>query len=179
MTRRQFSLIFVPAVCAAAQNEADINAPFVTTPPEVVEEMLKLARLRPGDVLYDLGSGDGRIVIAAAQRYGARAVGIDINPQRIKEAEANARMAGVAGKVTFREQDFMGADLHDAAAVTLYLLPWVNAKLKPKLMSELKPGTRVVSHEFAMPDWEPDRVVRLRLHKIYCWLVPGRPAGPK
>ena len=155
-----------------------VNAPFVTTPAEVVERMLAVAEVGKGDVVFDLGCGDGRIVIEAARRFGAHGVGIDINPQRIAEAREKARRAGVARLVEFREQDLFDADLRGATVVTMYLLPAVNLALRPKLLSELRPGTRIVSHAFDMGDWKPDREVEFRGTRIFRWTVPPpRPGG--
>ena len=158
-------------VPARAQDEADLEVPYVPTPENVVAEMLKLANVKKTDVLYDLGSGDGRIVVTAAQKYGARGVGYDLNPERIQEATENAKKAGVSARVQFRQQDLFQADLREASVVTLYLLPSVNLKLRPKLWSELKPGTRIVSHDFDMGDWKPDKTVDLEGHKIYFWVI--------
>lgn len=156
------------------QRQPDV--PYVPTPDEVVEQMLALAKVTKNDVLYDLGSGDGRIVITAAQKFGTRGTGIDINPERIKEANANARNAGVTNRVQFRQQDLFEADISKATVVTLYLLPDINVKLRPKLFKELKPGTRIVSHDFDMGKWKPERVVQVqgpnREHTIYYWVVP-------
>lgn len=153
------------------------EVPYVPTPQRVVEEMLKLAAVTGDDVVYDLGSGDGRIVITAAKTYGAHGVGIDIDPERIKEANANAQAAGVADRVKFFEQDLFEADLSKATVVTLYLLPGVNLRLRPKLMRELKPGSRVVSHSFDMGDWKPDKVVKVDERTIYYWVIPTK-GGP-
>lgn len=156
------------------QRQPDV--PYVPTPDEVVEQMLALAKVTKNDVLYDLGSGDGRIVITAAQKFGTRGTGIDINPERIKEANENARKAGVTNRVQFRQQDLFEADISKATVVTLYLLPDINVKLRPKLFKELKPGTRIVSHDFDMGEWKPERVVQVqgpnREHTIYYWVVP-------
>jgi SAM-dependent methyltransferase len=133
-------------------------APYVPTPPDVVDRMLTFARVGPNDVVYDLGSGDGRIVIAAAKKYGARGVGVDIDPVRINESMANARKAGVEKLVTFRLQDAMQTDVSEATVVTLYLLSFANVQLRPILEKQLKPGARIVSHNFGMGNWEPDRV---------------------
>jgi SAM-dependent methyltransferase len=149
---------------------------FVPTPQDVVNAMLRLGEVKKGDVLYDLGSGDGRIVITAAQRYGVRGTGIDIDPQRIKEARENARQAGVEKQVRFLNQDLFETDFHDATVVTLYLLPSLNLKLRPKLLAELRPGTRIVSHAFDMGDWKPDRRERIGATDIFLWIVP-RPAS--
>jgi SAM-dependent methyltransferase len=147
---------------------------FVPTPNDVVDKMLELAAVTADDRVYDLGCGDGRIVITAAQRYHARGVGIDIDPRRIAEAAANARNAGVADRVRFLEADLFEADIHDATVVTLYLLTRLNAKLKPRLLQELKPGTRVVSHAFDMGDWEPERKEFVGASAVYLWRIPGR-----
>ncbi len=147
---------------------------YVPTPPAVVEAMLDMVKLRDGDVLYDLGSGDGRIPIAAAKRKQVRAVGIDIDPQRIAEANANAKAAGVTGEVSFRQADLFTSDFSDATVVTLYLLDTLNEKLRPKLLAELKPGTRIVSHAFRMGDWEPEKEETVNGRTIYYWTVPGR-----
>jgi trans-aconitate methyltransferase len=147
---------------------------YVPTPPEVVEEMLKLAEVHKGDVLYDLGSGDGRIPVAAAKKYGIRAVGIDIDPERIREANENAKNAGVANLVKFRQEDLFQANFREATVVTLYLLPDLNVKLRPRLWNELKPGTRIVSHQFDMADWKPEKRVELNGRTIYFWTIPAR-----
>ena len=148
------------------------DVPYVPTSSETVSRMLELANVSEDDVVYDLGSGDGRIVIAAAKQYGARGVGIEIDPERVKEARKNAREAGVADRVEFRQGDLFEADLSEATAVTLYLLPSVNMKLRPKLMKELEPGTPVVSHDFDMGDWEPERTVKVGGDTVYLWRIP-------
>ena len=153
------------------------DVPYVPTTPEVVSQMLKLAAVKKDDVLYDLGCGDGRIVITAVQKYGASGVGIDIDPQRIKEANENARQAGVTDKVKFIQGDLFDADLSKATVVTLYLLPDVNMRLRPKLLSELKPGTRVVSHNYHMGDWQPQEQLTLGNHTVYLWTVPEKAAA--
>jgi len=146
--------------------------------PEIVNAMLKLANVKRGDVVYDLGCGDGRVVIAAAQKYEARGVGIDIDPQRIKEAQENARKAGVTRRVKFLNQDLFEADIKDATVVMLYLLPWVNLRLRPKLWSDLKPGTRVVSHSHDMGDWKPEKEVQAGGDTVYYWTIPAtKPPG--
>ncbi len=147
---------------------------FVPTPQEVVEDMLRLANVKKGDILYDLGSGDGRIAITAAKKYGIRAVGIDIDPERIREANDNAKKAGVTKLVKFREQDLFKADFREATVVTLYLLPDLNVKLRPRLWAELKPGTRVVSHQFDMGTWKPDKKLESNGRTVYFWVVPDR-----
>jgi precorrin-6B methylase 2 len=159
---------------AAAQFENGLDVPYVPTPPEVVEAMLKLAGVQKGDLVIDLGCGDGRIVIAAAQKFGARGIGIDLDPERIREAQANARKAGVDQQVRFMEKNLFEADLSEANVVTLYLLPSINEKLKPKLRAELKPGSRVVSHSFDMGDWKPDKTLEVSNRKIHLWTIPKK-----
>ena len=150
---------------------------FVPTPMQVVDGMLAVARVTKSDRLYDLGSGDGRIVIAAAKRFGTRGIGIDIDPQRIKESRRNADTAGVSRLVEFREADLFQTDLRDASVVTLYLLPRLNVKLRPKLFAELRPGSRVVSHAFDMGDWPADSTLVLDRGTVYYWLMPARVEG--
>ena len=145
---------------------------FVPTPQEVVEDMLRLANLRQGDVLYDLGSGDGRIPVTAAKLYGVRAVGIDIDPERIREALDNARRNGVDQLVQFRLDDLFKADFRDATVITLYLLPDLNLTLRPRLLRELKPGTRIVSHQFDMGTWKPDKKLESNGRTVYFWVIP-------
>ena len=147
---------------------------YVPTPQPVVDAMLKLARVRAGDVLYDLGSGDGRIPVTAARDYGIRAIGIDIDPQRIAEAEANVRSNKVGKLVTIRQGDLFQADISDASVVTLYLLDSLNEKLRPRLLRDLRPGTRIVSHSFRMGDWEPEASQNINGSMIYLWTVPKR-----
>jgi precorrin-6B methylase 2 len=166
------------ALCAAlvyAQAPARTpDVPYVPTPQEVVDEMLKLANIKSSDVLYDLGCGDGRIVVTAAKRYGIHAVGVDINPERIAEATENARKAGVTDKVKFIQGDLFQTSLKEPTVLTLYLLPAVNLKLKPKILSDMKPGSRVVSHSFDMGDWQPDKSVDVDYRKIYLWTIPAK-----
>ena len=155
-----------------------LDAPYVSTPQPVVEAMLRLAAVRQGDMLYDLGCGDGRIVITAARSFGARGVGIDIDPRRIEEANAAARLAGVSGSVRFAVQDLFKTDFSEATVMALYLFPELNAKLLPKFRAELKPGTRVVSHQFGIGDWTPDRIETAWSgtldHQLFLWVVPPR-----
>ena len=165
------------AAPAAAQETKRAQAPdviFVPTPYEVVEEMLRLAQVKKGDVLYDLGSGDGRIPVTAAKKYGIRAVGVDIDPERIMEAKENARKNGVTGLVQFRQEDLFKTDFHEASVVTLYLLPDLNVKLRPRLLAELKPGTRIVSHQFDMGTWKPEKKIELNGRTVYLWTVPAK-----
>jgi hypothetical protein len=152
------------------------DVPYVPTPQGVVDAMLELADVKPGDVLYDLGSGDGRIVVTAAQRFGVRGVGIDINPERVQEAEANAKAANVEQLTDFRQEDLFKSDFGEATVVTMYLLPSVNNRLKPKLLKDLKPGTRIVSHAFDIEGWEPDRIVEADGSTLYLWIVPEHPS---
>ena len=172
------------------------EVPYVPTPPEVVAEMLRMADVTQDDVLYDLGCGDGRIVITAAKELGCRGVGIDIDMTRIQESRVNASNAGVANKVEFLHMDLFEADISQASVVTLYLLSRVNLKLRPKLFLELKPGTRVVSHDFSMGDWEPEKSVVIEdkvdyvpfhdtrfvddywdKHTVYFWVIPANVSG--
>lgn len=148
---------------------------YVPTPTAVVNEMLRLADVQSNDLVYDLGSGDGRIVIAAAKQRGARGIGIDIDPKRIQEANENAKKEGVTDLVEFRQQDLFQTDFKDATVVTLYLLPRLNLQLRPKLLRELKPGTRIVSHAFDMGDWKPEQVVEVEGRTVYYWVVPENP----
>ena len=173
------------ATVLAAQNaqpRREPDVPFVPTTDEAVQAMLKLADVKKNDVLYDLGCGDGRIVIAAARDFGARAVGIDINPVRIAEAKENARKAGVEKLVRFEENDLFQADIHEATVVSLFLLSHINLKLRPKLLQDLKPGTRIVSNTFDMGDWKADKEATVEgtdeqsylSHKLYLWVIPKR-----
>jgi ribosomal protein L11 methylase PrmA len=169
-----FAFFLVAAGATAQTAPPALDVPYVPTPEPVVNAMLKLAQVKRGDVLYDLGSGDGRIVIAAAKRYGVRGTGVDIDPQRVREANANARKAGVAKQVRFLNEDLFAIDFSDATVVTLYLLPRINLQLRPKLLAELKPGTRIVSHGFDMGDWQPERAVEVGSSTLYLWIVPPR-----
>jgi SAM-dependent methyltransferase len=155
------------------------DVPYVKSAEEVVDMMLKTAEVTDKDTVYDLGCGDGRIVIAAASKYGARGVGVDIHPRRIKESRRNALKAGVSQKVTFIKQDILKSDLSRATVVAIYLDPEMNLRLRPKLLRELKPGVRVVSNSFDMGDWKPDKVVKLTVAGseciIYHWTIESRP----
>ncbi|MCC6535731.1 MAG: class I SAM-dependent methyltransferase [Burkholderiales bacterium] len=170
-------VFFVCAILAAQQAWAQyFDVPYVPTPQVVVDEMLRLAQVGPDDFVIDLGCGDGRIPVTAAAFFGARALGIDIDPGRIAESHRNAKAAGVTGRVEFRQGDLFQLDIAKASVVTLYLLPDINVKLRPRLFELLKPGTRVVSHDFSMGDWKPDRVLTVQ-KKIYFWTMPARVAG--
>jgi SAM-dependent methyltransferase len=174
-----FSALLAWACTATAQQQQPqqqqqprLDVPYVPTPDDVVDKMLELAKVSRSDTLYDLGCGDGRIVVAAAKKYGARGTGIDINPQRIEEARSNAKNAGVADKVQFRVGNLFETDVSSATVVTLYLLPDINLKLRPRLWEQLKVGTRVVSHAFDMGEgWPPERVEKVGNKTIYYWTI--------
>jgi SAM-dependent methyltransferase len=174
-----------PSPVASVSLEASrpkLDVPYVPTPESVVAMMLDLAKVNKNDVVYDLGSGDGRIVITAVQKYGARGVGYDIDPERIKEANANAKAAGVTERVRFVQGDLFQADLGEASVVTLYLLPEINLKLRPKLLKELKPGTRIVSHNYGLGDWDPILTETIATasgeHVVFYWVVPPKGTHP-
>lgn len=154
-----------------------LDVPYEPSPEEVVEEMIELAGVTDDDVVFDLGCGDGRIVLAAARKTGCRAIGIDLDPRRIKESRENALREGLAGKVSFYEQNLFDSDLSKATVVMLFLYPDVNLKLRPKLLNELKPGTRVVSHCHAMGEWTADKSARVNWRNIYYWVIPARVDG--
>jgi hypothetical protein len=182
MQRRLFLSLLsgCPGALLAQQGAAPARSPdvpFVPTPQNVVEAMLKLADVKKGDVLYDLGSGDGRMVITAAKLYGVKGTGIDIDPKRIQEANENAKEEGVDSMVRFLNQDLFESNFSDATVVTLYLLPGINLKLRPKLWKELKPGTRIVSHSFDMGDWEPQKKTDVDGRILYFWTIPARRAA--
>jgi len=168
-----------PGLPESQTSGAQSLAPYVPTPQDVVEKMLELAGVTAADVVYDLGCGDGRLVITAARKYGARGVGIDIDPERIAESEANARKAGVESLVGFRLQDAMKADVSPATVVTLYLLSSSNMRLRPLLTAQLRPGARIVSHAFSMGDWTPDKVESFKdangsSRTLYLWKADGK-----
>ena len=169
-----FSIAVTSFVFAQGSENRSPDVPYVPTSQEVVDAMLKLAKVTKNDVVYDLGCGDGRIVITAAKKYGATGTGIDIDPQRIKEANANAREANVTDKVKFVQGDLFKTDFSKASVVTLYLLPSINLKLRPQLLKQLKPGTRIVSHAFDMDDWKPEQTVKVNGTTIYYWTVPKK-----
>lgn len=179
------AIVLATAIAAAQapQPKRTPDVPYVPTTDEAVKAMLKLAGVKSTDVVYDLGCGDGRIVIAAAKDFGARGVGIDINPVRISEAKANAKKAGVEHLVRFEENDLFVADFHEATVVTLFLLSTVNLKLRPRLLAQLKPGTRVVSNTFDMGDWKAEKEANVGdggdddmglSHHLYLWTIPAK-----
>jgi SAM-dependent methyltransferase len=166
-----------PGHASATPSAAELSegeALYLPTPRRVVDAMLGLANVGSGDVLYDLGSGDGRIPITAARRYGIRAVGIELDARKIADARCNARESGVAQRVEFRQADVFEADFREASVVTLFLFPEMNRRLRPRLRAELAPGTRIVSHRFDLGDWPPDRRVEVDGHAIFLWIVPPR-----
>ena len=178
--------LLLAAALAPGARAAGPSVPYVPTPQTVVERMLEIAKVTTGDYLIDLGSGDGRIVVTAAKKHGARGFGVDLNPERIKESNENARKAGVTDKVSFQQRDLFETDLSDATVITLYLLPRVNMDLRPKLLA-LKPGTRIVSHDFSMEDWKADTHLTVDAEgkygdtgaksDIYFWVIPARVGG--
>lgn len=169
---------WAPSWSTPTEDRPALDVPYVPTPPEVVQAMLAAARVNSTDILYDLGCGDGRIVVAAAkERRVKRAVGIDLDPQRIRESNENARQAGVSEQVTFHQKDLFDMDFREATVISMYLLPSVNLKLRPRLLRELAPGTRIVSHDFDMGEWEPDRTIAVGTHTVYFWIVPANMSG--
>jgi len=166
-------VILTGAASYGQEFESKKIVPFVPTPQEVVDKMIQLAGIKKGDVVYDLGSGDGRIVISAAKK-GARAVGFDIDGDLVKESRENIRKAGVQDSAEIRQQDLLTVDVSPATVITMYLLPDVNLMLRPKLLSQLKPGSRVVSHAFDMGDWKPNRTERFNGRVIYLWIIPAK-----
>jgi Methyltransferase domain len=183
---RARALAAVAAFMASAALATDASVPYVPTPQDVVDRMLEMGKVGPQDYLIDLGSGDGRIVVTAARKYGTRGFGVDLNPTRIAEANENARKAGVTDKVQFYQRDLFETDLSQASVVTMYLLPRVNLELRPKLL-DLKAGTRIVSHDFSMGDWPADQHVQMNskdkyggsggISDVYLWIIPAKVAG--
>ncbi len=184
------AIVLLGSAALSAQTSApkprDPDVPYVPTTPEAVEAMLKLGEVKKTDVLYDLGCGDGRIVIAAAKTFGTRGVGIDIDPQRIKEANENAKRAGVESLVRFEQGDLFEANFAEATVVTLFLLPRINLRLKPRLLEQLKPGTRVVSNTFDMGDWKAEKESSVDnedfdtglSRKFFLWRIPANKQAP-
>jgi SAM-dependent methyltransferase len=180
---RWLALVWIAALAVGCTTAPVADTPppkldvvWVPSAPEVIRAMLDAAKVGPGDVVYDLGCGNGEIVIAAAKLYGARAVGVDLDPARIREARLNAARAAVTDRVTFVEQDLFATDVSPATVVTLYLLPDINARLRPKLLRELRPGSRIVSHDFGIADWVPESTVEVpldRTHRVFLWRIPG------
>ena len=165
----------LPPPPALTQPQRRPDVIYVPTNEEVVRGMLKLAGVTKNDIVYDLGCGDGRIPVTAAREFGARGIGIDIDPQRIAEANANVKQAGVGDRVQIRQQDLFQADIKEATVVTLYLLQSLNMKLRPKLLAELKPGTRIVSHAFDMGDeWKPEKTEEIGGTRIFLWTIPKK-----
>ena len=167
-------LVSIAALAASQQPKRTPDIHFVPTPDEVVEAMLHLADVGANDVVYDLGSGDGRIPITAARRFGARGVGIELDPELVAQATRSAQEAGVADRVRFVEGDIFESDISPATVVTLYLLTSINERLRPKLQKELRPGTRIVSHQFRMGDWDPEREIVVDFRPLFLWRVPKR-----
>jgi len=176
-----FSTLFLALLSMAVFQERILDVPYVPTPEEVVEAMLAMAEVSKDDVIYDLGCGDGRIVITAAKNYGCRGIGIDIDPQRIKECHGNADKAGVRDQVEFFQADLFEADFSKATVVALYLLTENNIRLRPKLLQELRPGTRIVSHDYDMGQWKADREALIEdnwdIHSVYFWIIPADVSG--
>jgi hypothetical protein len=182
----RFAAVALAALAIAPARALEPRVPYVPTPQEVVDRMLEVAKVGPHDYLIDLGSGDGRIVVTAATKFGTRGFGVDLNPERIRESNENARRAGVTEKVAFYQRDLFETSLGSATVITMYLLPQVNVELRPRLL-DLKPGTRLVSHDFDMGDWKPDQYIKMEAQakyggaggtsEIYLWIVPARVAG--
>ena len=163
----------LPIRAQDAPSENKKIVPFVPTPQEVVDKMIELGGVKKGDTHYDLGSGDGRIVISAAKK-GAKGVGFEIDPDLVKESQENIKKAGVENLAEIRHQDILTVDLSPASVVTMYLLPDVNLKLRPNVLSQMKPGSRVVSHAFDMGDWKPDKTEKINGRTVYLWIVPAK-----
>jgi len=185
---RIVAALFLAAAMTAHAQETEWQVPFITTPEEVVERMLELAGTSADDLVVDLGSGDGRIVIIAARKFGARGLGIELDQRLVEKSRDNARAAGVADRVSFVEGDVLGADISRASVVTVYLLPGLLGQLQRRFVSELRPGTRIVSHAFGMAGWAPDRTATIRISKphqgqgdesrLLLWIVPADVRGP-
>jgi hypothetical protein len=182
-----FVLAAFQSPVALAQSDGNITAPFVTTPSDVVDRMLAIAGTGPADYVVDLGSGDGRIVIAAAKKFGARGLGLELDPKLVEQSRASARAAGVAGRTEFRVEDVLRADFSKASVVTVYLLPGLMAELAPLFLDKLQPGSRVVTHAFVFPSWKPDKAEKVKLavphpsqgdiSTIFMWVIPANARG--
>lgn len=170
----EVSIPVPPSAPGVADSSDGPDVPFVVTPDETVKGMLELANVSKEDVVYDLGSGDGRIPITAAQLYDAQGVGIEIRADLVRRARKNAKLSGLSNKVEFRNKDLFQANFSDATVVTLYLFPGINIELRPLLFEQLEPGTRVVSHSFDMDEWEPDSTVRVNQDILYLWRIPKK-----
>lgn len=171
------AIIGASVVASVAEDRFKLDVPFIPTPQKVVERMLEMAEVKPADFLIDLGSGDGRIAITAARKHGARALGVDIDPDRVEESRQNARRAGVDDKVEFRVQNLFDTDISKANVLTMYLLSSINRKLRPRILNDLAPGSRVVSHVFDLGEWKPDARDVVENRNVYLWIVPARVAG--
>lgn len=174
------TLLMLPTVAGAQDSPArpaGLDVPYVPTPQEVVDRMLQIADVKGTDYVIDLGCGDGRMPITAAKVYGAKGFGVDLNPVRIEEANANAKREGVTDKVSFEVKNLFDTKIADASVMTMYLLPSVNLQLRPRILNEMKPGTRIVSHAFDMGDWEPDQQETIGYRSIYFWIVPAKVEG--
>jgi hypothetical protein len=182
LLKRAWAIALLAALPAAAQQfqfSNNLDVPYVPTTQPTVEAMLRIANVGPGDFVVDLGSGDGRIVITAAKLFGARGFGVDLDPERIKESLENAKVAGVDGRALFYQRNVFDTKFSEATVVTMYLLPSVNLKLRPRLLAELNPGTRVVAHDFDMGEWKPDLTTTVRGHNstVYFWVIPAKVDG--
>jgi hypothetical protein len=171
------AIVFVGATAVVAQPQPRLDVPYVPTPQEVVDRMLQLGKVRAGEYHIDLGSGDGRIAVTSASKHGARSLGVDLNPVRIEEARANAKKANVSDRATFELKNLFETDIGKADLVTMYLLPSVNLELRPKVLRDMWPGTRIVSHAFDMGDWTPDHRESVIGRTVYLWIVPARVEG--
>ncbi len=170
-------LVLVISCSSVTRNEISAPVHYVATPPKVVTAMLQLANVTADDIVYDLGSGDGRIVIAAARDFGARAVGVEIDPKLVRESQQNAQDAHVSTRVQITQGDLFQVNLEEATVVTLFLLPGINEMLAPKFLKELRPGTRIVSYRHDMGEWQPDKTIRVDGSPIYCWIAPADAGG--
>jgi protein-L-isoaspartate O-methyltransferase len=169
--------LFLVSAQAVAQDGPKLDVVYVSTPPAVVNRMLEMAKVGKDDFVIDLGSGDGRILVAAASKFGARGFGVDIDPERVAEARANAEQAGVGDRIEFRQQNLFETDISKADVLTMYLLSRINRELRPRILSQLRPGARVVSHAFDMAEWKADRHEKVEGRDVYLWIVPAPVEG--